>query len=55
MHLDVTEFTEAKADDTRALIDQHGVAFSALGYYSIPLSAEVGPSRGGSVASSQGD
>ncbi|MGL4511584.1 MAG: sugar phosphate isomerase/epimerase family protein [Lacipirellulaceae bacterium] len=39
-HLDVTDFTRAKADDTRALIDKHGVAFSALGYYSIPLSAD---------------
>lgn len=39
-HLDVTDFTPARADDTRALIDKHGVAFSALGYYSIPLSAD---------------
>lgn len=40
MHLDVTEFTPAMADDTRALADRHGVAISALGYYSVPLSAE---------------
>ena len=39
-HLDVTEFTQAQADDTRALLDKHQVKFSALGYYSIPLSAE---------------
>jgi sugar phosphate isomerase/epimerase len=39
-HLDVSAFTQAMADDTRALIDEHGVAFSALGYYSIPLSAD---------------
>lgn len=39
-HLDVSQFTQAMADDTRALIDKHGVAFSALGYYSIPLSAQ---------------
>lgn len=38
-HLDVSAFTLAMADDTLALIDKHGVAFSALGYYSIPLSA----------------
>lgn len=40
-HLDVTDFTPAMADDTRALIDKHGVAFSALGYYSVPLSADA--------------
>lgn len=40
-HLDVTEFTQAMADDTLALIDKHGVAFSALGYYSVPLSADA--------------
>ncbi|QDT68381.1 Inosose dehydratase [Planctomycetes bacterium MalM25] len=39
-HLDLSDFTTAQADDTRALIDKHGVAFSALGYYSIPLSAD---------------
>jgi sugar phosphate isomerase/epimerase len=40
MHLDVTDFTPARADDTRALCEQHGVAISALGYYSILLSAD---------------
>lgn len=39
-HIDVSEFTQAMADDTRALVEQHGVAMSALGYYSIPLSAD---------------
>ncbi len=40
-HLDVSQFTQAMADDTLALCDKHGVAISALGYYSIPLSAEA--------------
>lgn len=39
-HLDLTDFTQAKADDTLALCKHHGVAISALGYYSIPLSAD---------------
>ena len=38
-HLDVTEFTQAMADDTRAMCEGYGVEISALGYYSIPLSA----------------
>jgi sugar phosphate isomerase/epimerase len=40
MHLDVSEFSQARADDTRSLCDQHGVAISALGYYSDVLSAD---------------
>ena len=40
MHLDVTDFTQAKADDARALFAKHGVGPSALGYYSVPLSAD---------------
>lgn len=39
-HLDVSDFTPAQADDARALVDRHGVDFSALGYYSVPLSAD---------------
>ncbi|MEM9185410.1 MAG: sugar phosphate isomerase/epimerase [Planctomycetota bacterium] len=39
-HLDVSDFTPAMADDVLALVDRHGVAISALGYYSVPLSAE---------------
>lgn len=38
-HLDVSQFTQAMADDTRALCEQYNVSISALGYYSIPLSA----------------
>lgn len=40
MHLDVTEFTQAQADDTNALCERYGVKISALGYYSIPLSSD---------------
>ena len=40
MHIDCTEFTQAQADDVRALCEKHGVSLSGLGYYSIPLSAE---------------
>lgn len=39
-HLDCTDYSQAKADDTNALAEKYGVAISALGYYSIPLSAE---------------
>ncbi len=41
MHLDVTSFTQMQADDVNALCEKQGVAISALGYYSIPLSADV--------------
>ncbi|MEO1498285.1 MAG: sugar phosphate isomerase/epimerase family protein [Planctomycetota bacterium] len=41
MHLDVTAFTPAMADDTNALFEKHGVGASALGYYSVPLSANA--------------
>lgn len=40
MHLDCTDFTQSRADDVNALSAQHGVAISALGYYSILLSNE---------------
>ena len=40
MHLDCTDFPQAAADDARALCEKYGVEISALGYYSIPLSAE---------------
>lgn len=40
-HIDVTDFTPDKADDTRALVEKHGVSISALGYYSVPLSADA--------------
>ena len=39
-HIDCTDFSQAQADDVRALCDKHGVGISALGYYSIPLSAD---------------
>ena len=38
-HIDCTDFTQAKADDVRALCEKHGVAISALGYYSNPAVA----------------
>jgi sugar phosphate isomerase/epimerase len=45
MHVDVTDFPQAKADDVRALCEKYGVGISALGYYSIPLSADEGQAR----------
>lgn len=41
MHLDCTDLSKAQAEDARALCEKHGVAMSALGYYSNPLSAET--------------
>ena len=41
-HLDVEGFSQAQADDTRELCEKHGVAISALGYYSNPLAADAG-------------
>ncbi|QDU57076.1 sugar phosphate isomerase/epimerase family protein [Aeoliella mucimassa] len=38
-HIDVSDFTQAMADDTMALCQKYGVGISALGYYSVPLSA----------------
>jgi sugar phosphate isomerase/epimerase len=40
-HLDVDGFTQARADDVRALCEKHRVRFSALGYYPNPLSADA--------------
>lgn len=37
-HIDVTDFTQAQADDVNALCDKHQVGISALGYYPNPLS-----------------
>jgi sugar phosphate isomerase/epimerase len=39
-NFDCTDFTQAMADDILALCAKHGVGFSALGYYSNPLSAD---------------
>jgi sugar phosphate isomerase/epimerase len=44
-HLDVTDFTSSKADDTHALCDEHGVTISALGYYPNILTADAEESR----------
>ncbi len=40
-HIDVTDFTPAKADEINALCDKYGVAISGLGYYPNPLSADA--------------
>jgi len=40
MHLDVTNLTQSLAEDTRSLCEKYGVGISALGYYSILLSAD---------------
>ena len=32
-HVDVEDFTQARADDVRALAEKHGTAISGLGYY----------------------
>jgi sugar phosphate isomerase/epimerase len=39
-HIDVTDFTQSRAEDIRALCEKHKVVISALGYYSVPLSAD---------------
>lgn len=39
-HLDVTRFSDADAEKTKALAAKHGVAISALGYYPNPLCAD---------------
>lgn len=41
MHIDVSEFSQAKADDVRALCEKHRVAISGLGYYPNLLSANA--------------
>ena len=39
-HLDVTDFTSARACDVQALMAAHGVSISSLGYYPNALAAE---------------
>jgi sugar phosphate isomerase/epimerase len=39
-HLDVTDFTPARADDVHALMAGHGVSISSLGYYPNALGAD---------------
>ena len=41
MHINVSEFSPAQADDVRALCEKHRVAISGLGYYPNPLSANA--------------
>jgi sugar phosphate isomerase/epimerase len=41
-HIDVDGFTQARADEVRALCERHRVNISALGYYSNPLAADHG-------------
>jgi sugar phosphate isomerase/epimerase len=40
-HIDVKDFTQARADDIRALCEKHRVAISALGYYANSLSDDA--------------
>ncbi|HEY2840551.1 MAG TPA: sugar phosphate isomerase/epimerase [Pirellulales bacterium] len=44
-HLDVSDFTQAAADDINALCQRRGVAISGLGYYPNILSADVEEGR----------
>jgi sugar phosphate isomerase/epimerase len=39
-HIDVDGFTQARADDVRAICKRHHVSLSALGYYSNPLAGD---------------
>ncbi len=45
MHIDVTRFSQAQADEVLALCARQGVSISALGYYSVPLSADPEQAR----------
>lgn len=40
-HIDVTNFNRADAEQVKALVNQHGVHISGLGYYPNPLAADV--------------
>lgn len=40
-HVDVADFTPAKADELLALCDRHGVSLSGLGYYPNPLDPDL--------------
>lgn len=44
-HLDATEFSQKQADDVRRLVDQTGIAISALGYYPNALSPDLEDAR----------
>jgi sugar phosphate isomerase/epimerase len=40
-HIDVTEFTSARAEDVHSVMAKEGVGISGLGYYPNPLSADA--------------
>lgn len=44
-HIDVNNFTAARADDINALCARHGVALSGLGYYPNPLDPDAAVAR----------
>jgi sugar phosphate isomerase/epimerase len=44
-HIDVSEFSDVMAEDTRALCKKHGVDLSALGYYPNPLDPDPAVSK----------
>lgn len=44
-HVDVTKFSQARADDINARCAQHGVTISALGYYPNPLDPDLAAAR----------
>src|SRR5438876_5343373 len=44
-HLDVTQFTQAQADDVNALCAKYGITISALGYYPNALDPDPSVSR----------
>jgi sugar phosphate isomerase/epimerase len=44
-HVDVVDFTPAKADEVRAIMEATGVAISGLGYYPNPLTPELDESQ----------
>jgi len=44
-HIDCTDFSQSHAEEVRALCEKYGVEISALGYYSIPLSADEEQAR----------
>ncbi len=39
-HIDVTDFTRTKAEDTRAIMESAGITISSLGYYPNPLTPD---------------
>jgi len=44
-HIDVTQFSQSQAEDVLALCEKYRVSISALGYYSVPLSADEEQAR----------